>query len=386
MGKRTWCLSRAMIMTTTLASLAGTAACVTPADSMGGRKTSSPLVAPAPTGKETIRPAAGQAPLVLAPVPDSQIADFASRHALSVGRLTEADEALLKRIPNQPQAGSIHEAALVLGIVKTFNPVNTTTTTFSESELGNGQTKTPAAEANPESVEGSLEKAALARGVDLPGALEVNPFLQSAAVVRMVGLAADKGGNSEAFHKRVRAALAKQFGEWRTLADRYGTDLNAPSTPAPSSSSSPAGGTEPANAEDQNIIEGTGGVSDLHSSDVVIKEAIKLADAGQFDKAIEIVKRVQKDSPLRKLAEEKAMEFANSAVREMRRQAAQAFSAANQANDAGTKGSYLDKAKSILEEALTKYPDADQVGTVRENLTVINRDLERLRGMSSSRK
>ncbi len=369
-----------------------TAACVTtferPAASSEARSSQASL-APAAPGKETSRPAAGQAPLVLAPVPDSQIADFASRHALSVAGLTESDEALLKRMPNQPQAGSIHEAALVLGIVKSFNPVNNPGNSFSESDLNATQPPKRDPEKPSEPGGSGLEGAALARGIDLPGALEVNPFLQSATVVRMIGLAADKGGNSEPFNKRLRAAIAKQTGEWRTLSDRYGSDTTtatAPSAPGSQPAASPAASPLPDAPEVSKILEGHEGVSDLHSSDLVINEAVKLADQGDFDKAIETVKRVQKDSPLRKLSEEKAMEFANSAVREMRRKAAHAFSAANQANDSGTKGSYLEKAKTILEEALLKYPDADQVGTVRENLTVINRDLERVRASTAQRK
>jgi hypothetical protein len=67
------------------------------------------------------------------------------------------------------------------------------------------------------------------------------------------------------------------------------------------------------------------------------------------------------------------------AVRDLRRRAAQSFSAAVQATDPGSKGSYLEKAKSLLEEALNRYPDADQLGTVRDNLTVIVRDIDRLK-------
>ncbi len=354
----------------------------------------SPTIAPPAPPKETSRPAAGQAPLILAPVPDSQIADFASRHALSVARLSETDEQLLRRIPNQPQPGSIQEAAMVLGIVKALNPVNTDAKTFKESELNgdlvqklnlNAPTETAA------NAGGGLEKAALTRGLDVPGAIDVNPFLQSASVVRMVALAADKGGNSEAFTKRLRAALAKQVNEWRDLSDRYGRDLAVvpmPPTPnlVPTSTLTPNDSMAPTGDAARAIIEGTGDVSDLHSSDLVINEAVRQSDEGQFDKAIETLKRVQKDSPLYKVSQDKTQEFANTAVRDMRRKAAQAFSTANQANDPGTKGSYLDKAKTILEDALKKYPDADQLGTVRENLTVINRDLDRLRSSPPQRK
>ncbi len=362
--------------------------CVTPNDNLPRRNPvqKTPLVAPAAPGKETSRPAAGIAPFVLAPVPDSQIADFASRHALSVAGLSEADEQLLNRMPNQPPPASIQEAAMALGIVKTFNPVNTDSTTFSEHEL-NSEKKNE--DEKPKKLENTglgLEKAALARGLDLPGALEINPFLQSASVVRLINLAAEKGGNSEAFMKRLRAAMVKQAGEWRILSDRYGPDLAVAPKPAPSVTPISIETAAPTGDAARAIIEGTGRVSDLHSSDLVINNAAQKADEGQFDKAIETLKRVEKDSPLYKLSQEKTQEFSNAAVRDMRRKAAQAFSAANQANDSGTKGSYLEKAKLILEDALKKYPDADQLGTVRENLTVINRDLDRLHGSSAQRR
>ncbi len=338
-----------------------------------------PMVAPPAPAQETSRQAAGQAPLILAAVPDSQIADFASRHALSVARLSETDEQLLNRMPNHPQPGSIHEAAMVLGIVKTFSPINIETNTFNEQELSDGKNEQLKKSDAQENAVSGLEKAALMRGIDLPGAVEVNPFLQSASVVRLITFAAEKGRNSEAFNARLRSATLKQVSEWRNLSERYNHEL----AEVPEIKAAPMDSPPPTGDAARAIIEGTSGVSDLHSSDLVINDAGRQADEGQFDQAIETLKRVEKISPLYKLSQEKAKEFANSAVRDMRRKAAQAFSAANQANDAGTKGSYLDKAKSILEEAVKKYPDADQLGTVRENLTVIIRDLDRLRGSSN---
>lgn len=346
-------------------------ACVTTPETRPSKPAQKPSqVAPVAPPKETVKPGAGRAPLVLAPVPDSAMADFASRHAISVARLSEADEALLKRMPNQPQAGSVHEAALVLGIVKSFNPVNL------DGQSVNSPSAGEPVQPEVRNAQGSagLEQAALARGVDLPGAIEVNPFLQSAAVMRMVMLAADRGGNSDAFKKRLAGAMNKQVSEWNTLSERYGSPQRQeiPAVSAVPSESSPAPSIAP---------EGTaeGAVSDLHSSDMTINEAAKFADEGSFDKAIKTLKKIQPDSPLAKLAKERALEYSNMAVRDLRRRAAQAFSAAVQATDAGTKGTYLEKAKSLLEEALNRYPEADQLGTVRDNLTVINRDIDRLK-------
>ncbi|MEY4630467.1 MAG: hypothetical protein RIQ81_587 [Pseudomonadota bacterium] len=363
--------SRTARILTTGWAIWSVAACVTTPDPKPQKSTTKNVqVAPPAPPKETHRPPNKQGPLVLAPVPDSAIADFASRHAISVAQLSDADEALLKRMPNQPQAGSMHEAALVLGIVKGFNPANIDGVPAKAA----GDVDAPAVAQVPDA--GGLEKAALARGVDLPGALEVNPFLQSATVTRLVFLAADRGGNSEAFTKRLRAALNRQLNEWSSLAERYnaGQANNLAATAAPAAVTPTASTPE---AQAPQMPEGS--VSDLHSSDVIINDAAKQADEGQFDKAITTLKKVKADSPLSKLAKDRSMEYANMAVRDLRRRAAQAFSAAVQANDPGTKGNYLEKAKTLLEEALAKYQDADQLGTVRDNLTVINRDLERLK-------
>ncbi len=328
-------------------------------------------IAPPAPPKETIKPAAGHAPLVLAPVPDSALADFASRHAISVAQLSESDEALLKRIPNQPQAGSVHEAALVLGIIKSFNPVNL------DGQIPKPGLENPSDDASRPEVRNNaastgLEHASLARGIDLPGALEVNPFLQSAAVMRMVMLAADRGGNSEAFKKRLFAAMNKQFHEWNTLSERFGGSQRQE---IPAISVTPAGPSPSISPENST----DGAVSDLHSSDLIVSEAAKFADEGSFEKAIKTLKKIQPDSPLSKLAKDRTLEYSNMAVRDLRRRAAQSFSAAVQATDPGSKGSYLEKAKSLLEEALNRYPDADQLGTVRDNLTVIVRDIDRLK-------
>lgn len=363
--------------------------CVTGGTQKNRGKETKVDVAPQSPGSETLKPSAGMAPLVLAPVPDSQIAEFASRHALSVAGLTPADEQLLRRMPNKPQPGSIHEAALVLGVVKSMNPVNTNKQDFEESDLSEssggdagGRTRNSAPGNNRDETAPSLEKISLQRGIDLPGAVAVNPFLQGATVIRLISMAAEKGGNSQAFQDRLKSAINKQISEWRGLAARYGTA--GESNPEPSNA---------VNQTDQNdlsaspnptidsaaIVAGTGAVHDLHSSDVVLNEAIRLANEGQWEKAIVTLQRIQRDSPLFQSSREKIQDFSNTAVRDMRLQAAKAFAAANQANDTGTRVAYLQKAKDLLESAIEKYPDATQLGTVRENLTVINRDLDYLK-------
>lgn len=356
--------------------------CLTGKESQPAKKI---ITAPEAPGPETSRPSAGMAPLVLAPVPDSQIAEFASRHALSVASLTEADEQLLKRIPNKPQPGSVHEAALVLGVVKSLNPISTINDDIQESDLTNAegeQNETSQARDDnsataQRTANNSLEKAASLRGIDLPSAVAINPFLQGATVVRLITMAAEKGGNSPNFKDRLRSAVNKQISEWRSLATRYGEQA-PPVNNMPPALSDQGAPVDP-NANNEAIVAGTDAVHDLHSSSVVLNEGIRLAEEGQWDKAISTLQRIDKDSPLFQASKDKVLEFSNSAVREMRLQAARAFATANQANDNGTKFAYLQKAKDLLEGAINKYPESNQLGTVRENLTVINRDLDYLR-------
>lgn len=98
-----------------------------------------PMVAPPAPAQETSRQAAGQAPDI------GGRARFTDRRFCQPPRpfcgAPERDRrAAFEQDAEPPQPGSIHEAAMVLGIVKTFSPINIETNTFNEQELSDGKT------------------------------------------------------------------------------------------------------------------------------------------------------------------------------------------------------------------------------------------------------
>ena len=74
------------------------------------------------------------------------------------------------------------------------------------------------------------------------------------------------------------------------------------------------------------------------------------------------------------------------AVQELRKKAALAFQSAMPVNDPRIRADYLKQAKGFLEEAIKSYPDATQLPTVRDNLSVISRDLERIESDAGAKK
>ena len=79
------------------------------------------------------------------------------------------------------------------------------------------------------------------------------------------------------------------------------------------------------------------------------------------------------------IAQEKLIEISNKAVHDLRKRAALAFQKAGPITDRNTRAAYLNEAKIYLEQALTLYPQAENLHTVRSNLVIIARDLEKLR-------
>lgn len=117
---------------------------------------------------------------------------------------------------------------------------------------------------------------------------------------------------------------------------------------------------------------------DLNQPDATIQAATDLAESGEYRKAIEKLRSVSESSPLYESAQSKIKSYSNLAVQALRRQAAEAFQDAVPVDQTQTKINYLNQAKAYLEQALSDYPDAEQLDTVKANLAVIDEDLARL--------
>jgi len=195
---------------------------------------------------------------------------------------------------------------------------------------------------------------------------------------RLTADALARGGNSPAFDNAVRAAIERQINAWRELSDQTGIAVRA---------GDPAGTTQPDVVTPQAPVTPPPAIApgapppslaDLRAGDDIIAAADAAAGRGEFEAAVTQLSAVTEDAAIFPVARERLRVISNRAVQDLRRRAAIAFQAAAPISDPKSRSIHLEKARELLEEALAKFPAADQLPTVRENLAVISRDLARL--------
>jgi len=289
---------------------------------------------------------------------------FIHQHRAPGTPFTDEDRRLVAALPPSPAAGSVTEAALVLGLVETvLNPLNVEAPTFEETDLAKTAPASPAEDEPKSTSLLSIEQLCKDHNVSLADALVENPLLGSYGVAKQILTALRVGENSSEFTTEITAQLKQQAGLWGALGGE------APLSDTPQATA--PGGPAPAPVAD--LPPST---ADLAGGDQVLAEAQALADRGDVQSAIKKANSVPGSSPMHAMAQDKVREFSNLAVQELRRKAASAFQSAMPVTDARTRADYLRQAKSYLEEAIKNYPSASQLPTVRENLSVISRDLE----------
>ena len=265
--------------------------------------------------------------------------------------------------------------------------------------------------------------AAQQRLIDFSRALEVNAFLQNPAAQKLVLKAVEKSSDTQPYKDRIYAAMRRISDQWTShlvsLGRAMGTAVvtigaqpgenGAPtatgaaaltSQPAPGSNgAAPLAGAPPVGAtaqppgtkdtgKDSGLV-----VADLPTNskpldvkpveagkeDSALQEAQNLADAGRYQEAIAKAQGVSAQSAAHSKAQDRVRAISNRAVQELRMKAAQAFQGSLPISDPKARTAYLERARKFLEEAIKAYPQADQLGTVKENLAVITRDIERLK-------
>lgn len=338
------------------------------------QKAGSKSDAPAPTnsspGAVGISPAPAATSTVTRVYTPDELSAFVKKQSSPDAPFGPAEHELVGTLAKAPRPGSVDEAALAIGLVKSvLNPLGKEQQTFIESDID----KAPGARMVPAGAEGlTLESLAKERDINLADALTENPMLQGYGIAKAFFAAVSKAGNSPGFKTEILTALKNQANNWQMLSQSLnapGTGESLPPQPEAAASTLPA----PAAAATDLLPPDP---AELHSSDSALSEAQALADRGDFKAAIKKAQAVDKASPLYNSAQEKVKEFSNRAVQDLRKKAAQAFQSAMPLNDKKTRAQYLQQAKSYLEDALNNYPQAAQLPTVRDNLRVISKDLE----------
>lgn len=204
--------------------------------------------------------------------------------------------------------------------------------------------------------------------------LAQNPFLQLPIVYRQVEQAIQRLGNAPKDRELLTKLLKHRASSWAGLLPSE-EEAEQDSQQAESNVEQPV---SPMQIEPPKV--GRYSLADLNRGDALLRQAQRFAERGDYKQAIQYASRIARKDPLYPAASEKIKAFSNQAVQDLRQKAAQAFQSALPVNDRETRVAYLEQARQYLVQALEEFPEADHLGTVRENLAVISQDLENLSG------
>lgn len=292
----------------------------------------------------------------------TSVGEFFLKHSQPTTVFTSEDEHFLTEMPGNPPSGSIDEAALVVGVLKLSLKQSRPDSSFQESELYDQDDAQAGKESMADSI--SLEAIALDKQLDLANALASNNLLKNFIIYQQVVRALRSTNNSPEFVTSIKNVIDRQANQWTGEGAQALFDS----------------GDDSATTQGLGRAAVRNSIGDMRSGDSILMEAQALAAGRRYRDAISKASQVDNQSPLFETAQERIVMFSTEAVQELRRKAAQAFQNAIPVEDTKARAAYLEQAKSHLEDALKNYPHApaDQLSTVRENLAVITKDLERL--------
>jgi hypothetical protein len=286
------------------------------------------------------------------------LANFILRLSSPDAKLTDSDLNLTKKLkPNYPR-GTYGEAAFVVSLVHGVLAQDVAIAEDFES----------------------LETASLKHEIDFSSALKHNPALQTFGFYALVAKTMAVGTNSVPFKKTIQEIIDGKQEQWAGLKV-YQIPAEAPIEEDLGLLDSGKNYTAASNTTAHPAIAFES--SHLVDDDSILLQANDLAGKSHYSPAIDLLAGLPSDSPLYEAAQEKIIEFSNQAVLSLRQRAATAYQNSFPISDPKAKTAYLQEAKNHLEEALNKFPQANQIGVVKENLSVINRDLQRMSNMDA---
>jgi hypothetical protein len=317
---------------------------------------------------------------------------FAMRLAQSESPFTVQDRQTLMMIPPNPKPATVHEAALCIGLLR--DVMTPPGSPQKMNQLDTASQQTPSVEGNevlPKPTrtmdESSIiEKRAREKGVDLPLSLGRNEFLKSAAVYSWAWNASLFEGNTELFKQSMANVVKAEATFWVEIAKKSGAlvestrpviegtptnsltivpppvDPNTPSTelPASDTTSSPGSMT-------------------LEESNKLLASAQEAASAENYTLAVSLLSKIPSSAENYEIIKDNQRQWSNRAVTDLRRKAAFDYRSATSVSDSNAKRNFLNKAKTYLEEALAKYPAASNLDTVKENLAIIQTEMDKIR-------
>lgn len=321
----------------------------------------------------------------------SQLNDLVKRLISPDGDFRWSDRSLIDQIKTPVARNSLEEAALALSILyisvdDRFNGGKA----YPEQDLSQAPQAVPPMEEDQldsqvnrqtTSSSSSVENLAREWQLDFLNALDHNPYLDNYQTIAIAIKSQEKNKNSPEFDNELRAIVQEKAQKWAALHKQLETgsidlasesDTTQPSNQeldseplATSDSSEISTDSDPNSASQENLEE-------------VFVQADELVSQGKYYDAIELLKKVDSSHLQYGTVQEKIKNTSNLAVHELRQKAAKSFQASLPVADKKARHAYLVDAKKYLEEAIEKYPQADQIQTVKQNLEVIQKNLATL--------
>jgi hypothetical protein len=319
---------------------------------------------------------------------DAEYSAFFARLVFLENDYTEKDRQILLKIPAAPSGGTIHEAALVVGLLRdVLTPIGVSSRlsdTESPAIRLDSRRNMPTPTATTKFLGSrAIELRAQGAGLDLIGALASNPYLKGRTVYKMAFEALMLGGNSPIFTDNLRATIQSESAGWGQFAIQLvgkGGLTVQDNVPTPSDGTIDAQGgnivTLNSQSNTSQAVSATAGLTS--GSAMLLAKAQELAAKDQIEQAITTAKMVPESSETYSVAKQNIKTWSDRATQDLRKQAANQYRASSGTPDSNGKKVYLSKARTLLEEALTKYPDSSNLETIKENLEIINQELNRL--------
>jgi hypothetical protein len=304
---------------------------------------------------------------------------------------TEIERSFLNILPPLPRSGSIHEALVVLSSLRENLKQNSTQANLNQLPT----TETNGVEKIAPTVNKSVESILHANGVILEQVFDAQPALANSYVLKLLWNSSLEEGNSEVFRQRVVAIVKKLTTEWPIVLSSVHVEpipVSQTTTSTVDEKSTPAVSADENNLErpvvnldnqtldaasndSQSILPMKSITSSNFSKNVL--EAQSFADKDDFQKAVQSTKSIPKDSAEYQSIKEQIVQWSNRGVIELRRKAANDFRTGQNNTNLSTKSSMFSKSRSNLLKALDEFPDATNLDTVRDNLRLVDQELEK---------
>lgn len=295
-------------------------------------------------------------------VDEGVIRGFVQRHSAARVQLSDEDRFIIPRLSTKFKRGSLEEAACALAAIALTLDQNLETSLDSTPA-----TSEPIGE-NPLEQTRSLEEFSKEFNLEFLEALSENPYLHKPGVLVRAYRTMKFGKPSQQFAATLKTSIKSLAEEWSYVSEEIIAKQSGQEEFTQTQ--------DVVKSEDPEDTELA--MEEVLSADDVLIHAKSLADKRMYKEAVEKVAEIPEGSPLFATAQEKISEYSDLGVRYLRQQAAIEFQGAAPLKDLNLRLASLTKAKRYLESAIESFPESSQIPTVKANLQVIERNLEKL--------